>query len=77
MKDLGEASYILGMKIYRDASKKILGSSQSTFLDMMLKWFSMKNFKDYLLIGQEITLSQKNYLTTPQKKEYMSRIPYT
>ena len=25
MKDLGEASYILGMKIYRDKSKRMLG----------------------------------------------------
>ena len=28
MKDLGEASYILGTKIYRDRSKKMLGLSQ-------------------------------------------------
>ena len=27
MKDLGEASYIIGMKIYRDRSKKLLGLS--------------------------------------------------
>ena len=27
MKDLGEASYILGLKIYRDRSKKLLGLS--------------------------------------------------
>ena len=30
MKDLGEASGILGMKIYRDRSRKLLGLSQST-----------------------------------------------
>ena len=29
MKDLGEASYILGIKIYRDRSKRMLGLSQS------------------------------------------------
>ena len=27
MKDLGEASFILGMKIYRDRSKRLLGLS--------------------------------------------------
>ena len=52
MKDLGEAAYILGMKIYRDRSKRLLGLSQSTYIDIMLKWFSMENFKKgYLLIG--------------------------
>ena len=29
MKDLGKVSYILGIKIYRDRSKKMLGLSQS------------------------------------------------
>ena len=28
MKDLGEAAYILGVKIYRDRSNKLLGLSQ-------------------------------------------------
>ena len=36
LKDLGEATYILGIKIYRDRSKRLLGLSQSTYIDKML-----------------------------------------
>ena len=39
MKDLGEASYILGIKIYRDRSRHLIGLSQSTYLDKVLKKF--------------------------------------
>ena len=77
MKDLGEASYILGMTIYRDRSKKLLGLSQSTYIDTMLKRFSIENFKkDYLPIGHEISLSKRDCPTTPQETERMGRIPY-
>ena len=41
-KDLGEATYILGMNIYRDRSKRLLGLSLSTYIDKMLKRFSME-----------------------------------
>ena len=69
MKDLGEASFILRIKIYRDRSKKLLGLSQSTYIDTVLKKFSIKNFKKgYLPIGHEISLSKKDYLTTPQRE---------
>ena len=55
MKDLKEAAYILGMKIYRDRSKRLLELSQSTYIDTILKWFSIENFKkSYLSIGHEI-----------------------
>ena len=37
MKDLGEAAYILGIKIYRDRSRRLIGLSQSTYLDKVLK----------------------------------------
>ena len=37
MKDLGEAAYILGTKIYRDRSRNLISFSMSTFLDMILK----------------------------------------
>ena len=37
MKDLGEASYILGVKIYRDRSKRLIGLCQSSYIDKILK----------------------------------------
>ena len=45
MKDLREATYILGIKIYRDRSKRLLGLSQSTYIDKVLKQHSMEKFK--------------------------------
>ena len=37
MKDLGEASYILGIKIYRDRSRRLINFSMSTYLGKFLK----------------------------------------
>ena len=45
MKDLGEAAYILGIKIYRDRSRRLIGLSQSTYIDKVLKKFSMQDSK--------------------------------
>ena len=43
MKDLGETTYILGIRIYRDRSRRLLGLSQNTYIDKVLKRFSMKD----------------------------------
>jgi hypothetical protein len=45
MKDLGEASYILGIKIYRDRSRRLIGLSQDTYIDKVLKWFNIEQSK--------------------------------
>jgi hypothetical protein len=37
--DLGEAAYILGIKIYRDRTKRQIGLSQDTYLDKVVKMF--------------------------------------
>ena len=37
MKNVGEAAYILGIKIYRDKSKRLIGLSQSAYIDKVLK----------------------------------------
>jgi hypothetical protein len=41
MKDLGEASFILGIEIYRDRRKGVLGLSQKAYLEKVIKKFSM------------------------------------
>jgi reverse transcriptase-like protein len=45
MKDLGEAQYILGIRIYRDRSGQMLGLSQRTYIDKVLDKFNMVNSK--------------------------------
>jgi hypothetical protein len=41
MKDLGEASFIIGIEIHRDRRKGLLGLSQKAYLEKDLKKFSM------------------------------------
>jgi hypothetical protein len=41
MKDLGDASYILGIEIHRDQTKGILGLSQKSYIDRVLKRYNM------------------------------------
>ena len=45
MKDLREADYILGISILKDMSKRLIGISQNTYLEKVLKHFSMENSK--------------------------------
>ena len=45
MKDLGEADYILGIKIYIDRSKKLLELSHETSIDKVLARFKLENSK--------------------------------
>nr|GFA99222.1 hypothetical protein [Tanacetum cinerariifolium] len=45
MKDLGEAAYILGIKIYRDRSRRLIGLCQSAYIEKILKRYCMENSK--------------------------------
>ncbi|KAK8586239.1 hypothetical protein V6N13_130760 [Hibiscus sabdariffa] len=77
MKDLGEATYILGVKIYRDRSRRLLGLSQSTYIDKVLKRFSMEESKrGFLPMRHGISLSKEMCPSMPQERERMSQIPY-
>jgi len=45
MKDLGEASFVLGIKILRDRSQGIVRLSQESYIDKVLGRFGMKDSK--------------------------------
>ncbi|KAK4406418.1 hypothetical protein Sango_0648300 [Sesamum angolense] len=49
MKDLGDASYILDIKTYRDRFRRILGMTQASYTEKVLKRFKMENLKQGFL----------------------------
>ena len=49
MKDLGEAAYISGIKIYRDRSRRLIGLSQSTYLDKVFEEVQNGSVKEKVL----------------------------
>src|SRR5438128_11647029 len=77
MKELGNAAYILGIKIYRDRSRRLIGLSQSTYLDKILKKFRMdESKKGFLPMLQGKTLSKTQSPATAEDREVMNKIPY-
>ena len=43
MKDMGDVSYVIGIKIFRDIHNGILGLSQETYINRVLERFRMKD----------------------------------
>ncbi|KAL0445611.1 UNVERIFIED_CONTAM: Retrovirus-related Pol polyprotein from transposon TNT 1-94 [Sesamum latifolium] len=77
MKDMGEASYILGIKIYKDRSRRMLGLTQSSYIEKVLKRFRMEHSKRGLLpMRHGIKLSKKQSPKTDEELKRMSDIPY-
>ncbi|WKA03455.1 hypothetical protein VitviT2T_021562 [Vitis vinifera] len=77
MKDMGEASYVIGIKIYRDIFQGILGLSQKTYINKVLERFQMKDCSpsvSSIVKGDRFNLNQcpKNDL----EREQMKNIPY-
>ena len=77
MKDLGEANYILGIKLLRDWKNKVLALSQTSYIDKIVTRFGMENSKRGLLpFRHGIHLSKEQSPKTPEEKELMSKKPY-
>jgi Reverse transcriptase (RNA-dependent DNA polymerase) len=77
MKDLGEASYVIGIEIYRDWSRGMLGLSQKAYIEKILKRYNMQNYSPSvapIIKGDKFSMFQcpKNNLERAQ----MKKIPY-
>ena len=77
MKDMGETSYVIGIKIHRDRIRSILGLSQETYINKVLERFKMKDCSPsvaFIMKGDKLSLNKcpKNDL----EKESMKNIPY-
>ncbi|KAL0420385.1 UNVERIFIED_CONTAM: Retrovirus-related Pol polyprotein from transposon TNT 1-94 [Sesamum latifolium] len=74
---MGEASYILGIKIYRDRSRRMLRLTQSSYIENVLKRFKMDNSKRGLLpMRHGVKLFKKQSPKTDEELKRMSNIPY-
>jgi hypothetical protein len=77
MNDLGEVTYILGIKIYRDRSKRLIGLSQDAYIDKILNRFNMQDSKKCSLpVSHGISLSKKQCPMDPDGQERIRAIPY-
>ena len=77
MKDLGDTSFILGIQIHRYHSRGILGLSQKSYIEKVLKRFGMQDCKpgDTLVAkGDKFNLGQCPKNGFEIKK--MQKIPY-
>ncbi|KAJ9542012.1 hypothetical protein OSB04_028518 [Centaurea solstitialis] len=77
MKDLGEAAYILGIKIYINRSKRLIGLSQSTYIEKILKKFRMdESKKGFFPMQHGILLSKIHCPISSQDQDKMKSVPY-
>lgn len=77
MKDMGEASHILGMRIQQDRSKKLLYLSQLEYIDKVLQHFNMDRGKALSTpLPSYVKLSKKNCPVSKEDKAEMYKVPY-
>ncbi|GKF34218.1 retrotransposon protein, putative, ty1-copia subclass, partial [Tanacetum coccineum] len=77
IKDLGEAAYILRIKIYGDRSRRLIGLCQSAYIEKILKRYHMENSKRGSIPMQEkLRFSKSQGASTPAELKRMQNVPY-
>ncbi|GKD78372.1 retrotransposon protein, putative, ty1-copia subclass, partial [Tanacetum coccineum] len=77
MKDLGDASFILGIKIYQDRSERLIRLSQSAYMDKILKRYRLDNSKrGYIPIQERFDMNKIQVASTPEEVKRMQNVPY-
>ncbi|KAL6318326.1 hypothetical protein AAG906_039418 [Vitis piasezkii] len=77
MVDMGEANYVIGIEIFRNRSRGVLGLSQKGYIDRVLERFNMQSCSSGvapILKGDK--LSKKQCLRNNMEMEQMKKIPY-
>nr|GEY70680.1 hypothetical protein [Tanacetum cinerariifolium] len=73
----GKAAYILGIKIYKDRSWRLIGLCQSAYIEKILKRFHMENSKRGSIPMQEkLRLSKSQGASTPAELKRMQNVLY-
>ena len=77
MKDLGETFYVLGIEIHRDRSCGLLGLSQKSYIEKVLKIFNMQNcFSIVAPIVKGDIFCELQCPKSDLEKNQMEKIPY-
>ena len=78
MKDMGEASYVIGIEIFRDRTNGILGLSQTAYINKILERFRMESCSAGIVPIQkgDIFNEQIQCPKSELEKEKMKSIPY-
>nr|GEW04423.1 retrotransposon protein, putative, Ty1-copia subclass [Tanacetum cinerariifolium] len=77
MKDLGKAAFILGIKIYRDRSTRLIGLGQNAYMDKILKRYKMDNSKrGHIPMQEKLDLNRTQGASTPKEVKRMQNVPY-
>ena len=78
MKDMGEATFVIGIEIYRDRSRGLLGLSQESYIKNILKRFCMEGCRPQdspIIKGDKFSKEQspRNEI----ERHQMDQCPYT
>ena len=77
MKNMGDVSYVIGIKIHKDRSLGVLGLSKEAYINKVLERFRMENYSPTvapIVRGDKFNLDQ--YLKSNLERELIKNIPY-
>ena len=69
MKDLEDASFVIGIQIQRDRTHEILGLSQKTYIDKVLDRYGMKNCSREII--ESTIMSQERYTDRANERHFI------
>ncbi|KAL0317374.1 UNVERIFIED_CONTAM: Retrovirus-related Pol polyprotein from transposon TNT 1-94 [Sesamum angustifolium] len=68
MKDMGDTEYILGVKIHRDRSKKLLSLSQETYIKRIIERFYIHSANPVNTPMEKVVFLTESYAPRQKKK---------